>query len=107
MDIEVEVVSSPYSSVVSVEQASEIEVAPTLMGTSRFTDLLDFDDTDKNDQYVIMYDSTTQTYKLVNPDTILSSAAADEPIQPGLPEDFENVLDVDLDNRIDLDAGSF
>jgi hypothetical protein len=25
----------------------------------------------------------------------------------GLPTDFKNVLDVDLDNRIDLDAGSF
>jgi len=105
MDIEVEVVSTPYTAV-NIDPITTIEVAPSVMGTSRFADLLDFDDTDKNNQYVIMYDAATQTYKLVNPDAILS-AAADEPIQPGLPEDFENVLDVDLDNRIDLDAGSF
>ena len=54
-----------------------------------------------------MYDAVSQTYKLVNPDKVLSSAAVTEPLQPGLPANFEDVLDVDLDNRIDLDAGSF
>jgi hypothetical protein len=71
-----------------------------------FEDLIDFDSSNKNDQYVIMYDSSTQKYKLVNPDQVLSSATT-EPIQPGLPLDFENQLDIDLDNKIDLDAGTF
>lgn len=73
---------------------------------ARFEDLLNFDYSDKNDKYVIMYDVASQKYKLVNPDEVLS-AATTEPIQPGLPTDFENQLDRDLDNKIDLDAGTF
>jgi hypothetical protein len=105
MDIEVEVVSSSYS--VSLDTTSTIEVTPNVMGTTRFEDILDFDDDNKNDQYVIMYNAITQKYELVNPDKVLSSAAVTEPIQPGLPSDFNDTLDVDLDNRIDLDAGTF
>lgn len=73
---------------------------------ARFEDLLNFDYTDKNDKYIIMYDVVTQKYKLVNPDEVLS-AAATEPIQPGIPGDFTNEMEKDLDNRIDLDAGTF
>lgn len=103
MDIEVEVVSSNYS--VSLESSQTIEVTSNVALTS-FNDLVDFDDTNKNNQYVIVYNSTTQKYELVNPDQVLS-AATTEPIQPGLPSDFVNKLDVDLDDRIDLDAGTF
>lgn len=74
---------------------------------ARFRDLLDYDESNKNDQYVIMYNAATDKYQLVNPDKVLSSSAVTETIQPGLPEDFENVLDTDLDNRIDLDAGTW
>lgn len=84
-----------------------IEVETNVMGVTRFGDLIDFNDNNKYDQYVIMYNATTGQYDLVNPDKVFSSAAVDEIRQPGLPEDFENVLDVDLDNRIDLDAGTF
>jgi hypothetical protein len=73
---------------------------------ARFEDLINFDYTDKNDKYVIMYDAATQKYKMVNPDEVLSSATT-EPISPGLPGDFTNQLDVDLDNKIDLDAGTW
>ena len=59
-----------------------------------------------NDKYVLMYDAASGKWKDVNPDVIVS-AAATEPIQPGLPNDFINTLDIDLDNKIDLDAGSF
>jgi len=105
MEIEVEVISSSYQ--VSLDSSqSTIEVGTNVAAT-RFEDLVDFDDTNKNDQYVVVYNATNQTYQLVNPDTVLSSAAVTELIQPGLPADFENVLDVDLDNRIDLDAGTF
>lgn len=93
---------------IEVELFSEqtIEVVSNVALT-RFQDLTDFDDTNKNDQYVITYNATTGKYQLVNPDTVLSSAAVTELIQPGLPADFNDTLDVDLDNRIDLDAGSF
>lgn len=104
MEIEVEVISSISS--INLDSPQTIEVVPNVTAIN-FGDLIDFNDADKNDQYVIMYDAPTQTYKLVNPDKVLSSASSTETIQPGLPADFENVLDVDLDDRIDLDAGTF
>jgi len=75
---------------------------------ARLEDLIDVsvDTTNKKDKYVLMYDVNLNKYKLVNPDDVLS-AAASEPIQPGLPADFQNQLDIDLDDRIDLDAGTF
>lgn len=73
---------------------------------AKFSDLGDYNPTGLNDKYIIMYDSATQTYYPVNPDVVLS-AATTEPISPGLPSDFKNQLDVDLDNKIDLDAGTF
>jgi hypothetical protein len=77
---------------------------------ANFEDLLNFDYTDKNDQYVIMYDAVTQKYKLVNPDKVLNAAASTETTQPGLvgfATAFLDRVDVDLDNRIDLDGGEF
>jgi len=59
-----------------------------------------------NDKYVLMYDAASGKWKDVNPDAVLSAATTDT-ISPGLPADFENQLDVDLDNKIDLDAGTF
>ena len=76
---------------------------------NRLTDLIDIDATDVHDKYVIMYDATSQTYKLVNPDALLN-AAATETIQPGLvgyASTFLNALDANLDNKIDVDAGTF
>ncbi len=61
----------------------------------------------KKDKYVLMYDITTNKYQLVNPDDVLSAAAATETTQPGLPAEFINTIDVDLDNKIDVDAGQF
>lgn len=58
------------------------------------------------DGYVLMFDGTTQTFKFVNPDDVLSKAAT-EPQQPGLPEDFINQLDIELDDKIDIDAGTW
>lgn len=81
----------------------------TVEGVGKVTNLSDLSDVDVSgiqDNYVIMYDSASGKYKAVNPDVVLSKAAT-EPISPGLPADFEAVLDVDLDNKIDLDAGGF
>jgi hypothetical protein len=71
-------------------------------------DLLDVNITenDKNDKYVLMFDAEQNKYKLVNPDEVLSASITDS-IQPGLPTNFTDQLDVDLDNRIDLDGGSW
>jgi len=73
---------------------------------SSLTDLTDFDSTGVQDSYLIMYDAATQKYKTVNPDLVLSKATT-EPISPGLPSDFVDKLDIDLDDKIDLDAGGF
>lgn len=70
------------------------------------SDLTDFDPSDVQDKYLIMYDANTQRYITVNPDEVLT-AATTEPIQPGLPEPFIDKLDNVLDNRIDLDGGVF
>jgi len=72
----------------------------------KFSDLIDVDTTGIKDSYIVMYDSVTQTYKAVNPDEVLSKAAT-EPESPGLPDDFKDLLDKDLDNRIDVDGGNF
>jgi hypothetical protein len=68
------------------------------------TDLEDFNPSGVQDKYLIMYDAATQKYITVDPDVVLSSAAT---TNNGLPQDFVNQLDVDLDNKIDLDAGTF
>jgi len=108
MEIEVDVISSNYQ--VSLDSSqSEIEVAPNVAAT-RFEDLLDFDDSNVNDKYVLVYDATAQKYKMVNPDEVLNYAAGTETIQPGLvgyASTFIDRLDTDLDDRIDLDAGNF
>lgn len=81
--------------------ASGVIMARTLQ------ELLDVDVSGVHDKYVIMYNAATGKYTAVNPDTVLSASSTTETIQPGLPADFENVLDVDLDNRINLDGGTF
>jgi hypothetical protein len=58
------------------------------------------------DKYVIMYEAATARYLTVNPDEVLK-ATVEENTEPGLPEEFLQQLDDDLDNRIDSDAGFF
>ena len=72
-----------------------------------FNELLDVDVSNVRDKYVIMYNSNTGKYIAVNPDDVLSASSTTETTQPGLPANFVNTLDVDLDDRIDLDAGTF
>ena len=77
---------------------------------ARFTDLIDFDGDETFDQYVIMYNASTGKWTARNPDEVLRSAAETELRQPGLvgyADEFLNRLDVDLDDRIDVDAGGF
>lgn len=76
--------------------------------------LIDVNDTGKNNFYVMAYQASTKTWVAKNPDELLN-ASSTEPVQPKLPQDFTDelndtlvpILDVDLDNQIDVDAGGF
>jgi hypothetical protein len=95
---------------VEINLDSTLEVEALVQVSNRLQDLIDVDVTDLSDKYVIMYDAATEKYKFVNPDTILEAAAGTELTQPGLvgyATTFLNTLDSDLDNRIDVDAGTF
>jgi hypothetical protein len=85
-----------------VSLLSKIEIMP-----QNLDELTDVEISGNNDKYVLMYDASSGKWRDVNPDQVLSAASSTETTQPGLPSDFVNTLDVDLDNKIDLDAGGF
>jgi hypothetical protein len=103
-------VSSPYNFSVKTTKpinyktslSYNIEIMP-----QNLDELFDVEISGSNDKYVLMYDAATNKWRDVNPDVVLSAASNTETIQPGLPGDFVSTLDVDLDNKIDLDAGTF
>lgn len=69
-------------------------------------ELTDVEISGNNDMYVLMYDAASGKWRDRNPDQVLSASVTD-PVQPGIPSDFMNQMDVSLDDRIDLDAGGF
>lgn len=94
---------------VRLEPQQTFKVTTNLQGVAvpaKFSDLEDFDPTGLSDNYIIMYNANTQKYTMVNPDELLIKAVT-EPTSPGLPDEFLDKLDTELDDRIDLDAGSF
>jgi len=104
-------VSGQQTFTVSLKQSQENNFKVTTISggvqvPATFGDLEDFNEDDVKDKYVIMYDAVTQKYTTVNVDTLLSAAVTDTE-SPGLPSDFIDQLDTDLDDRIDLDAGTF
>lgn len=99
--------SQPIKALVtSNNQSIKATVISNAVMAKNLEDLLDVDVSGVSDKYVIMYDASSQKYIAVNPDEVLS-AAVQEPTSPGLPSDFKDQLDNDLDDRIDLDGGSF
>lgn len=78
---------------------------------ARFSDLIDYDIGDgEYDEYVLMYDAASGKWVARNPDRVLTAAAETEQRQPGFvgwATSFLDRLDIDLDDRIDLDAGGF
>lgn len=95
---------------IEINLESTLEVEALVQVANRLEDLVDIDASDVHDKYVIMYDATSQKYKLVNPDALLNAAAGTETLQPGLvgyASTFLSALDTDLDNKIDVDAGTF
>ena len=82
-----------------------IEVMPQYLD-----ELADVEISGNNDKYVLMYDALSGKWKDRNPDEVLNAAASTEITQPGLvgfASEFLDRVDIDLDDRIDLDAGSF
>jgi len=57
----------------------------------------------QKDKYVLTYDASLQKYTLISADSVLSNSVDDQQ----LPNDFVDQLDVDLDNKIDIDGGGF
>ena len=100
-------VSSPYNYSIKISQPSSFKISTTSDMPKNLNDLANVDISGDNDKYVLMYDASTEKWRDVNPDAVLSAASNTETTQPGLPGDFVNTLDVDLDNKIDLDAGGF
>ena len=56
-----------------------------------------------SDKFVLAYNASLAKFELIPADTVLTNAAADAV----LPDSFVDQLDVDLDNKVDLDGGSF
>jgi len=108
MTINVRVVTDTTNvRVVTNKPKIKTTVASGVIMARTLQELLDVDVSGVSDKYVIMYDSSTKKYTAVNPDNILSAASSTELTAPGLPTDFVDTLDVDLDDKIDLDAGTF
>ena len=82
-------------------------VASGVIMARTLNELLDVDVSGVGDKFVIMYNATTGKYTAVNPDAVLSAAAVTETTTVGLPQNFIDTLDVDLDDKIDVDAGGF
>ena len=105
MTIKVTQSTSSYSVKIQTPIKFKVQVtgeAGSVAGS--LTDLNDFDSTGVENNYIVMYNASLQKYVTVDPDTVLSSAAT---TNNGLPQDLIDKLDVDLDDKIDLDAGTF
>ena len=97
-----------YSIKTSVPIKPKVTFGSTFEIMPQFLDeLTDVEISGTNDKYVLMYDAPSGKWKDRNPDLVLSAASNTETTQPGLPNDFINTLDVDLYDKIDLDAGTF
>jgi hypothetical protein len=73
-------------------------------------ELTDVEISGTNDKYVLMYDAASGKWRDRNPDEVLNAAASTETTQPGFvgyATAFLDRVDIDLDDRIDLDAGTF
>lgn len=109
MEIEIEVSSSQIE--LEINSIQEVEALTNV--ANKLTDLIDVNSsgiTTTSFNYVLAYDTSADIFKFINPDDVLVSAASTDPTvsdRLGLPGAFLNRLDLDLDNRIDIDAGSF
>ena len=85
---------------VKVEKPSNYKAGIKYQMPQNLSELSDVQISGDNDKYVLMYDAVSGKWIDVNPDEVLS-AAATEPTSPGIPDDFENALE------LQFDAGNF
>ena len=73
--------------------------------------LQDVDASGQSDRWVLVYDAASNAYKFVDPDEIVNAAANVTPVDGtssvGLSTAAVDYLDQALDDKIDLDAGTF
>lgn len=108
MTYKISVSSNSYSVKQKSPTTSNYKVIAILGSGTVVTNLADLGDVNTSgiqNGYVLVYNSTTGEFIGVDPDIVLTNAATIG--TPGLPTEFIDELDVDLDNRIDLDAGGF
>jgi hypothetical protein len=82
----------------SIKVKTQIAIPESLSGVDNV------DVSNVQDGYILMYNEELGRYAFVDPDDVLIKSTI---TNEGLPQDFLNTLDVDLDNRIDLDGGEF
>lgn len=91
------------SKTVRISKSSNLKVTGVSGGPkvpARFGDLEDFDKSNLEDNFVIVYDQTTKSYKTVDPDVLLSKSVIDD----SLPDIFIEEISEQLGN---IDAGNF
>ena len=84
---------------------TKLEIMP-----QNLDELTDVEISGNNDKYILMYDAASGKWRDVNPDEVLNAAASTETTQPGFvgyATAFLDRIDTDLDDKIDLDAGTF
>lgn len=79
----------------------------------KLSDLNDISTTGAQNRWVLVYDEPSATFKFVNPDEVLDAAVGANtvpggaPAGSGLSTDTIDYLDQVLDDKIDLDGGTF
>jgi uncharacterized Zn finger protein len=99
-----------YSTKLSQPSNYKTSFSYNIVMPQNLDELTDVEISGNNDKYVLMYDAASGKWKDRNPDEVLNAAASTETIQPGLvgfATAFLDRIDIDLDDRIDLDAGGF
>ena len=80
-------------------------------GVGDLANLQDVDASGQSDRWVLVYDAASSAYKFVDPDEVINAAANVTPTSGtssvGLSTAAVNYLDQALDDKIDVDAGTF
>ena len=102
------------SNAYTVKLAGGSDLKVLLQGGGGVGDLANLQDVDASgqaDRWVLVYDAASNAYKFVDPDEIVNAAANVTPVDGtssvGLSTAAVEYLDQALDDKIDLDAGTF
>ena len=80
-------------------------------GVGDLANLQDVDASGQSDRWVLVYDAASNAYKFVDPDEVINAAANVTPTSGtssvGLSTAAVDYLDKALDDKIDVDAGTF